>query len=313
MPIRFAQTIVDEPKYGREQARRGDLGRERADPCPEHERAEREAPWPSPPRRCASSSRARRRARSRRASAPRGARRRRRRARARARSGRPPSASHDAARLRAARRARWCRYARWTASGSSGGSSSRRRVARSARAGCATSGILGTRDRVRVKAAVGTRVICFTPWSARGRAVARRSTGAWRAVRPRRPADVPLRAAPRVSALTGWYTGEGNGTTVSVIGWHTGTIGKIVLFLGLARRAPRRPARGRASSMPASVPESLDRDRRSARSRRSSSSSGSSRSRTLLLREPRGRDLDQPRLRASAIILAGLLEASEEL
>ena len=37
-----------------------------------------------------------------------------------------------------------------------------------------------------------------------------------------------------LSALTGWYTGEGNGTTVSVIGWHTGTIGKVVLFLGLA-------------------------------------------------------------------------------
>ena len=37
-----------------------------------------------------------------------------------------------------------------------------------------------------------------------------------------------------VSALTGWYSGDGNGTTVSVIGWHTGTIGKVVLFLGLA-------------------------------------------------------------------------------
>lgn len=37
-----------------------------------------------------------------------------------------------------------------------------------------------------------------------------------------------------VSTLTGWYTGEGEGTTVSVIGWHTGTIGKTVLFLGLA-------------------------------------------------------------------------------
>ncbi|MGI8861476.1 MAG: hypothetical protein ACR2GV_01950 [Gaiellaceae bacterium] len=37
-----------------------------------------------------------------------------------------------------------------------------------------------------------------------------------------------------VSALTGWYTGEGEGTTVSVLGWHTGTIGKVVLFLGLA-------------------------------------------------------------------------------
>ena len=37
-----------------------------------------------------------------------------------------------------------------------------------------------------------------------------------------------------MSALTGWYTGEGNGATVSVIGWH-GTIGKVVLFLGLQR------------------------------------------------------------------------------
>ncbi|MDQ3380735.1 MAG: hypothetical protein M3546_10520 [Actinomycetota bacterium] len=37
-----------------------------------------------------------------------------------------------------------------------------------------------------------------------------------------------------VSALTGWYTGEGEGTTVSVLAWHTGTIGKVVLFLGLA-------------------------------------------------------------------------------
>ncbi len=36
-----------------------------------------------------------------------------------------------------------------------------------------------------------------------------------------------------LSTLTGWYTGEGEGTTVSVIGWHTGTIGKVVLLLGL--------------------------------------------------------------------------------
>jgi hypothetical protein len=35
------------------------------------------------------------------------------------------------------------------------------------------------------------------------------------------------------SAFTGWYTGEGEGTTVSVLGWHTGTIGKVVFLLGL--------------------------------------------------------------------------------
>lgn len=37
-----------------------------------------------------------------------------------------------------------------------------------------------------------------------------------------------------VSAFTGWYTGDGVGTTISVLGWHTGTLGKLVLFLGLA-------------------------------------------------------------------------------
>jgi hypothetical protein len=59
-----------------------------------------------------------------------------------------------------------------------------------------------------------------------------------------------------LSALTGWYTGEGNGTTVSVIGWHTGTIGKIVLFLGLLA-VLLVVLREVGVSMPASVPESL--------------------------------------------------------
>ena len=59
-----------------------------------------------------------------------------------------------------------------------------------------------------------------------------------------------------LSALTGWYTGEGEGTTVSVIGWHTGTIGKVVLFLGLAA-VLLVVLREVGVSMPASVPESL--------------------------------------------------------
>ena len=59
-----------------------------------------------------------------------------------------------------------------------------------------------------------------------------------------------------MSALTGWYSGEGNGTTVSVIGWHTGTIGKIVLVLGLAA-VLLVVLREVGISMPASVPESL--------------------------------------------------------
>lgn len=32
----------------------------------------------------------------------------------------------------------------------------------------------------------------------------------------------------------GWYSGSGDGVTFSVLGWHTGTLGKLVFFLGLA-------------------------------------------------------------------------------
>ena len=31
-----------------------------------------------------------------------------------------------------------------------------------------------------------------------------------------------------LSALTGWYSGQGEGVTVSVIGWNTGVLGKLV-------------------------------------------------------------------------------------
>jgi hypothetical protein len=37
-----------------------------------------------------------------------------------------------------------------------------------------------------------------------------------------------------LSSFTGWYTGEGEGVTISVLGWHTGVLGKLVLFVGLA-------------------------------------------------------------------------------
>lgn len=59
-----------------------------------------------------------------------------------------------------------------------------------------------------------------------------------------------------VSAFTGWYAGTGEGVSVSVLGWHTGLIGKLVFFLGIAvlllvllRRT--------GIELPASVPESL--------------------------------------------------------
>jgi hypothetical protein len=37
-----------------------------------------------------------------------------------------------------------------------------------------------------------------------------------------------------LSSFMGWYSSEGELATVSVIGWHTGTLGKLVFFIGLA-------------------------------------------------------------------------------
>jgi hypothetical protein len=114
-----------------------------------------------------------------------------------------------------------------------------------------------------------------------------------------------------LSALTGWYTGEGNGTTVSVIGWHTGTIGKIVLLLGLVA-VVLVVLREVGVSMPASVPESLV-----------TIAVGSIATILVLVRiisipdsfffASRGAGIWISLACAVGIILAGLLEASEEL
>ncbi len=114
-----------------------------------------------------------------------------------------------------------------------------------------------------------------------------------------------------LSALTGWYTGEGNGTTVSVIGWHTGTIGKIVLFLGLVA-VLLAVLREVGVSMPASVPESLV-----------TIGIGSVATILVLVRiisipdsfffASRGAGIWISLACAIGIILSGLLEASEEL
>ncbi len=114
-----------------------------------------------------------------------------------------------------------------------------------------------------------------------------------------------------LSALTGWYSGEGNGTTVSVIGWHTGTIGKVVLFLGLAAVLVV-VLREFGIGMPASVPESLV-----------AIGIGSVATILVLVRviaipddfffAKRGVGIWISLACAVGIILAGLLEASEEL
>ncbi len=59
-----------------------------------------------------------------------------------------------------------------------------------------------------------------------------------------------------VSAFTGWYTGPGEGVKVSVTGWNTGTAGKIVFFLGILVVLVVA-LREVGVDMPAAVPESL--------------------------------------------------------
>jgi hypothetical protein len=59
-----------------------------------------------------------------------------------------------------------------------------------------------------------------------------------------------------LSALTGWYAGSGEGPTIAVIGWHTGTLGKLVFLIGLAVIA-LAVLREAGIALPAAVPESL--------------------------------------------------------
>ena len=59
-----------------------------------------------------------------------------------------------------------------------------------------------------------------------------------------------------LSALTGWYSGPGEGVDVSVIGWNTGLLGKLVLVIGLAAVLVVA-LRYWGVALPAAVPESL--------------------------------------------------------
>ena len=115
-----------------------------------------------------------------------------------------------------------------------------------------------------------------------------------------------------LSSFMSWYSGSSvEGPTLSVIGWHTGTIGKIVLFLGLAA-VVLVVVREAGVSMPASVPESLV-----------SIGIGSIATMLVLVRivsipdsfffATRGIGIWISLACAVGIILAGLLEASDEL
>jgi hypothetical protein len=59
-----------------------------------------------------------------------------------------------------------------------------------------------------------------------------------------------------LSTLMGWYAGSGVGVKLAVIGWHTGTLGKLVFFIGFAVLAIA-VLRAFGIVLPPSVPESL--------------------------------------------------------
>jgi hypothetical protein len=59
-----------------------------------------------------------------------------------------------------------------------------------------------------------------------------------------------------LSALTGWYSGEGEGVTVSVLGWNTGVLGKLVLLIGVLAILVVGLRRW-GIDLPAAIPESL--------------------------------------------------------
>jgi hypothetical protein len=115
-----------------------------------------------------------------------------------------------------------------------------------------------------------------------------------------------------VSAFTGWYVGSGEGLTLSVIGWHTGTLGKLVFFVGLVVVA-LVALREAGIELPATVPESLV-----------VIGLGSLATIFVLIRliqppddflpaDGRGIGLWISLLAALSVIVAGLLQASEEL
>jgi hypothetical protein len=59
-----------------------------------------------------------------------------------------------------------------------------------------------------------------------------------------------------LSPLMDWYSGSGLGVSLSVIGWHTGTLGKLVFFVGLAV-VVLVWSRSRGFELPGALPESL--------------------------------------------------------
>jgi hypothetical protein len=115
-----------------------------------------------------------------------------------------------------------------------------------------------------------------------------------------------------LSAFMSWYAGSDDGPTIAVIGWHVGVLGKLVFAIGLAVLA-LWALREAGFELPAAVPESLVLI-----------ALGSVATTFVLIRlisvpdeffpyTGRGVGIWISLAAAVAVIVAGLLEASEEL
>lgn len=115
-----------------------------------------------------------------------------------------------------------------------------------------------------------------------------------------------------LSAFMSWYAGSDDGPTIAVIGWHVGVLGKLVFVVGLAVLA-LWALREAGVELPATLPESLILI-----------ALGSVATTFVLIRlisvpdeffpyTGRGIGIWISLLSAIAVIVAGLLEASEEL
>jgi hypothetical protein len=60
-----------------------------------------------------------------------------------------------------------------------------------------------------------------------------------------------------LSSLTGWYAGSGEGPTLAVIGWHTGTLGKLVFAIGAVVLGIAIAREWAGMQLPPAIPESL--------------------------------------------------------
>ena len=115
-----------------------------------------------------------------------------------------------------------------------------------------------------------------------------------------------------MSSLMGWYVGSGDGLTISVIGWHTGVLGKLVFFIGLAVLA-LVALRQAGIEPPATVPESLIVIALGALATVFVLIRLISIPEEFLPADGRGIGIWISLLAAVAVIVAGLLEAAEEL